>query len=161
VFERIGLYDERMVRHQDYEFNYRLRKDGGRILLLPSLRVTYHVRSSLQGLWRQYWQYGIYKGTFLRAHPASIKFRHLVPPLFVLAIMVSTVLAAISQIALLALAVAVGAYAAFVLAAVVALCRRGKLNYAPIMPVVLACLHFSYGFGIWLGLASTKVPRRG
>jgi predicted permease len=121
--------------------------------------VRYYVRSSLQGLWRQYWQYGIYKGTFLRAYPASIKFRHLVPPLFVLAITAGTVLTAISQAALLALAITVGIYAVFVLAAVVTLCRRGKLNYAPIMPLVLACLHFSYGIGIWLGLVAPKVPR--
>ena len=157
VFNSIGLYNEQMVRHQDYEFNYRLRRAGGRILLLPSLRVKYYVRSSLRSLWRQYWQYGIWKGSFLRVYPTSLKLRHLIPPLLVLAIATSAILAMISQVALWALGTTLGLYTTFVFVALIALVRGGKLNYLPVLPVVLTCLHFSYGFGIWLGLISPKI----
>ncbi|HET9532538.1 MAG TPA: glycosyltransferase family 2 protein [Blastocatellia bacterium] len=159
VFKRVGLYNELMVRHQDYEFNYRLRKAGGKILLLPSMRVKYYVRSNFRSLWRQYWQYGLWKGSFLREHPASLKLRHLIPPLFVLMVAISILLALIPQARVWASWIAPGAYVAFMLAGLIAVSKSGKLRYAPILPFVFACLHFSYGFGIWLGLLSPMTSR--
>lgn len=161
VFKRVGLYNEVMVRHQDYEFNYRLRKAGGRVLLLPSIRIKYYVRSSLRSLWRQYWQYGMWKGSFLRSHPASLKLRHLIPPLFILITALSILLAISPYARTWALCIAPGAYVAFVLVALAAVTKGGKLRYAPILPVVFACLHFSYGLGIWSGLISPKMSPRG
>ena len=161
VFKRVGLYNEVMVRHQDYEFNYRLRKAGGRVLLLPSIRIKYYVRSSLRSLWRQYWQYGMWKGSFLRSHPASLKLRHLIPPLFILITALSILLAISPYARTWAFCIAPGAYVAFVLVALAAVTKSGKLKYAPILPVVFACLHFSYGLGIWSGLISPKMSRRG
>jgi cellulose synthase/poly-beta-1,6-N-acetylglucosamine synthase-like glycosyltransferase len=157
VFERVGLYNERMVRHQDYEFNYRLRKAGGQILLLPSLRVKYYVRSNLRSLWRQYWQYGVWKGSFLRVYPTSLKWRHLIPPLFVFTIALSSVFSMISNIGFWTLGTAIGIYAAFLAAGLIVLSRGGNFNTIPILPVILACLHFSYGMGIWLGFIAPKV----
>jgi len=157
VFSRIGLYNEQMIRHQDYEFNYRLRRAGGRILLLPSLRVRYYVRSNLRSFWRQYWQYGIWKGSFLRVHPSSLKMRHIIPPLLVFAILTSAFFAAFSNVALVVLAASLGFYATFVAVALIALSSKGESGYLPVLPIVLACLHFSYGLGIWLGLVSPRV----
>ncbi len=59
TFDRVGLFDETMVRNQDDELNYRLLERGGRILLDPSIRSTYTVRSAPGALWRQYFQYGL------------------------------------------------------------------------------------------------------
>jgi glycosyltransferase involved in cell wall biosynthesis len=159
VFKQVGLYNELMVRHQDYEFNYRLRKAGGRILLLPSVRVKYYVRPSLRSLWRQYWQYGLWKGSFLRAHPSSLKLRHLIPPLFVLIVTLSALLAVIPQARYWPLWLAPASYAVFMLVGLIAVSKDGKLRYAPTLPFVFACLHFSYGFGIWLGLISPMMPQ--
>ena len=39
VFDRIGLFDEELVRNQDDELNLRLIKHGGRILLSPRDRL--------------------------------------------------------------------------------------------------------------------------
>ncbi|MBN1318610.1 MAG: glycosyltransferase family 2 protein, partial [Anaerolineales bacterium] len=61
VFDRIGCFDKEMVRNQDDEFNYRLRKAGGRILLSPGIRSVYYTRDSPSKLWRQYFQYGFWK----------------------------------------------------------------------------------------------------
>lgn len=159
VFKRVGLYNEVMVRHQDYEFNYRLRKAGGRVLLLPSVRVKYYVRSSFRSLWRQYWQYGMWKGSFLRLHPASLKLRHLIPPLFVLMTALSILLSVNAHARMWPFLIAPGAYVAFMLVALAAMSKSGKLRYAPILPFVFACLHFSYGLGIWSGLISPKMSR--
>lgn len=159
VFERIGLFNEQMVRHQDYEFNYRLRKAGGRIMLLPLARAKYHVRSTLRSLWKQYWQYGIWKGRFLQSHPNSIKLRHIIPPVFVFVMTVGGLLAMFTQLGLWAFSLTVGTYASFILAALISVGRAGKFKYIPILPVVFPCLHVSWGFGLWLSLLFPKVSR--
>jgi succinoglycan biosynthesis protein ExoA len=160
VFERIGLFNEEMVRHQDYEFHYRLRKSGGKILLLPSLKATYYVRSTLPALWRQYWQYGLWKGRFLRRYPDSLKLRHLIPPLFMLAVLASGLLAMISDIGLWSLGFVLSAYFIFLLAATTKMTLNGRLKYAPVLPVVLICLHISWGLGVWAGLLLPKLPNQ-
>jgi hypothetical protein len=47
IIERVGDLDEELVRNQDDEFHYRLRKLGARILLLPGTRCRYTARESL------------------------------------------------------------------------------------------------------------------
>ena len=61
VFEKIGGYDEELVRNQDDEFNFRLIQNGGKIWLDPSIRSAYYSRSTFIGLFKQYFQYGFYK----------------------------------------------------------------------------------------------------
>src|SRR5439155_17610781 len=61
VFDRVGFFDEELVRNEDEEFNLRLVKYGGRILLLPDVVSYYFARRSLSELARTYYQYGYYK----------------------------------------------------------------------------------------------------
>ena len=89
VFERLGLFDEELVRDQDDEFNYRLRASGGRILLSPKIKSEYTVRSSPSALWRQYFQYGFWKVRVLQKHPRQMSLRQFVPPAFVFALLLS------------------------------------------------------------------------
>jgi cellulose synthase/poly-beta-1,6-N-acetylglucosamine synthase-like glycosyltransferase len=158
VYERVGLYNPHMVRHQDYEFNYRVRQAGGRMLLLPGLKATYHVRSSLRVLWRQYWQYGVYKGRFVRRFPKSLKLRHLVPSIFTLAVVVAAALALFHPLGRLALLALLLPYAFFVMAAMVSFAAEKKWKTALLAPAVMFCLHFGYGLGIWVGLLQGSVP---
>ncbi len=150
VFDRVGLFNERMVRHQDYEFCYRLRMAGGSILLLPSVRAHYFVRSTLLDLWIQYWQYGLWKGRFLRAYPRSVRSRHLVPPLFVLALGVSAGLA-LAYSSWLPFGLVLGVYGGFLLLAALHAVLTGHAAVAPVLPLVLAALHVSWGLGVWVG----------
>ena len=158
VFERVGLFNPSMIRHQDYEFNYRVRQAGGRMLLLPSLKATYHVRSSLAALWRQYWQYGIWKGRFVRRFPQSLRLRHLAPPLFTLSVVLAALLALAFPATWPLLATLAGAYLAFIVIGLVSFAARGQWRVLPYLPAVMVCLHFSYGLGIWLGLVLPRVP---
>jgi cellulose synthase/poly-beta-1,6-N-acetylglucosamine synthase-like glycosyltransferase len=152
VFAQVGLFNEKMVRHQDYEFCYRLRQAGGQILLLPQVRVKYYVRSSLSDLWRQYWQYGLWKGQFLRHYPASWQFRHLVPPGFVGTVAVTILSGLFFPWNSLFLAALLLMYSLFLLTAVVYLSlKKSTLRYIFILPLCLSCLHISWGLGIWLG----------
>jgi len=157
VFERIGLFNPNMVRHQDYELNWRVRKAGMKMLLIPGLRATYHVRSSLAALWKQYWPNGIWKGRFLRNHPQSLRVRHLVPSLFALALIATGIGAFFAPLRLL-FALVAGAYALFLLLALGAFAARGQWRILPVLPAVLLCLHLSYGLGVWYGLLLPPVP---
>jgi len=79
VFERVGLFDEGLVRNQDDELNDRIVASGGRIWLNPRIRSTYYNRGSYRSLWRQYYQYGYWKAPVLRRHPRARRARHLAP----------------------------------------------------------------------------------
>jgi glycosyltransferase involved in cell wall biosynthesis len=151
LFE-VGLYNEKFVRHQDYELNYRIRERNKKILLTPKIRSHYYVRSSLPDLWRQYWQYGLWKGQFLRQHPGSWQFRHLVPPGFVGVGVVSMVSGVVLPGGRLLLAAVLLMYGLFLLTAVVHLSlKKSSLRYVFILPLSLSCLHISWGLGVWHG----------
>ena len=158
VFERVGLFNPSMVRHQDYEFNFRARQAGCRMLLIPGLKAVYHVRSSLPALWRQYWQYGIWKGRFLRRFPQSLRMRHLLPSVFALLLVVSAVGSLAAKPLLVLFGLLLGAYLGFLLAGLMSFAARGQWRILPVLPAVLACLHLGYGLGVWLGLAMPRVP---
>ncbi len=82
VFENVGLFDEELVRNQDDEFNYRLRKAGGRIIVSPAMKSAYQNRQSWQKLRRQFYEYGVWKVRVLQKHPGQMSLRHFVPPAF-------------------------------------------------------------------------------
>ena len=87
VFSRVGLFDEELVRNQDDEFNYRLRKLGGRVLITPRMRSSYQNRQALRPLARQFFEYGLWKVRVCQKHPRQMSWRHFVPPAFVLTLL--------------------------------------------------------------------------
>ncbi len=149
---RLGGFDERLVRNQDYELNWRLRAAGGRILYDPAIYSIYHVKRDWRGLWRQYYQYGMWKARVIRMHPHSWRWRHLVAPAFVGGMIGSAVLAIVLRPArwLLAAGLLSYALAALIMAALTA-ARRGW-RHLPRLPLIFAVLHISWGLGFWRGL---------
>ncbi len=86
VFDRaaidaVGLFDEDLIRNQDYELNIRIRDAGGLVWFDPTLSVGYRPRSTWSGLARQYHEYGWWKAAVLRQHPHSLRLRQLLPPI--------------------------------------------------------------------------------
>lgn len=84
VFEKIGFFDEDLVRNQDDDFNFRVTNAGGKIFYLHEVSLKYYVRANFKGLWRQFYQYGYWKVFVNRKHKSITTLRQLVPPLFVL-----------------------------------------------------------------------------
>lgn len=83
VFEATGLFDTDMVRNQDDEFHYRARSKGKRIYLDPKIRSSYFPRSNVKSLYKQYYQYGLFKPLVLKKVRSGIRLRHLIPAGFV------------------------------------------------------------------------------
>ena len=84
VFTRNGLFDEDHVRTEDDEFNLRLRKNGGRSLLVPEIIIDYYARESLPKIWRMYYYYGYFKPLVARKLGLVLGLRHLIPSLLVM-----------------------------------------------------------------------------
>ena len=97
ALEAVGGYDESMIRAQDWELNYRLRKNGGRIWFDPNLKVIYHPRNSVTALASQYFQYGQWRRRVMRMYPDTVQqgFRYLAPPALVVSLVMSLILSQI------------------------------------------------------------------
>ncbi|MDY6847321.1 MAG: glycosyltransferase family 2 protein [Chloroflexota bacterium] len=153
IFEKIGLFDEELVRNQDDEFNYRLRKFGGKILLSPKIKSTYTPRGSIKSLWKQYFQYGFWKVRVLQKHPKQMSLRQFVPPTFVLALFIGLVLGLFSHWGRIFLLAVIGSYLITDLVISFNISLRAKyLRYIILLPFVFATVHFGYGFGFLIGL---------
>ncbi|HEX8776429.1 MAG TPA: glycosyltransferase family 2 protein [Pyrinomonadaceae bacterium] len=153
AIERTGLFDEELVRNQDDEYNYRLCKLGGRLLLVPEIRSRYYSRSSFRSLWRQYFQYGYWKVRVMQKHPRQMRLRQFVPPLFVLSLAVALTVASFSALGVLALALLLITYTLLNLAASVMTLRNERPGLLPLLLLAHPTLHLSYGAGFLVGLA--------
>jgi glycosyltransferase involved in cell wall biosynthesis len=144
ALDRVGGYDEDFVRAQDWEMNYRIRTTGGTVWFSPKLSVSYRPRSSLSALAKQYFHYGRWRRQVMRAHPGSINFRYLAPPLALLGVLAGLVLS--TFVSLLTLTVPL-AYAVLVLAGSVYVGRGLGIRARLVLPVVLITMHMSWGAG--------------
>lgn len=152
VLAAVGLYDEELVRDQDDELNFRLRSRGGRIIMSPELRTTYDNSPSLTRFIRQNFLYGYWKVRVAQKHPRMMSWRHLVPPLFTLAVLGGALLALASAWGGSVWAVGIGAYALGAAGAALAAGSRNGWRFVPILPVLFAILHVSWGLGFLVGL---------
>jgi GT2 family glycosyltransferase len=159
VFDQVGLFDEELIRNQDYELNYRIRAAGGKIFLTPAIKSWYITRGSLPQLCKQYFQYGSWKVAVLRKHPHSIRVRQAVPPAFVLTLLVSGLLGLFSRLSAYLFLSVLSTY--FVSALLFSLCsaRQKGWKYLPMLPLIFASLHFSWGSGFLWGVARTLLHR--
>lgn len=147
--ENVGLFDESLIRNQDYELNIRLRQAGGIVYFDPRLEVEYRPRSSLTSLASQYFQYGSWKRVVHRRHPDSIRLRQLAAPVLVLALAASGVLAFTSWWRL-AVVIPFVYLLALATATIITAIKTRRLA-ALLMPAAIATMHLSWGFGYLSG----------
>ena len=83
VFTRIGTFDEEMLRNQDDEFHYRANTSGIKIYQDPAIRSLYFPRRTYRALFRQYFEYGLFKPPVLKKVQAGFRIRHIIPAGFV------------------------------------------------------------------------------
>jgi glycosyltransferase involved in cell wall biosynthesis len=152
IVERAGTFDEELVRNQDDEYNYRLRKLGAKLLLAADVRARYYSRSTLGSLFRQYFQYGFWKVRVLQKHPRQMRWRQFVPPLFVVSLLGAALFTLVTQTGWLALLFLLVSYLAAVGVATAWTARECGWRCAWWLPPAFAALHVGYGLGFLLGL---------
>ena len=86
VFSKYGGYDERLVRNQDNEMNFRIRKNGGKIYLSDDIHLSYYCRDSIKGISAMARKNGMWNIITMRLCPGSMGLRHFIPLLFVVSI---------------------------------------------------------------------------
>lgn len=160
IIERAGQYDEELVRNQDDEYNYRLRKMGAKLLLAADVRSRYYSRSAIPKLFKQYFQYGFWKVRVLQKHPRQMSLRQFIPPLFVASLLFSLFLTLISPYGWRWLGVIIGCYLIVNLIASARTASRCDQFWPHLilLPIVYSSLHLSYGLGFSFGLI--KFARR-
>jgi len=138
----IGGFDERFIRAQDWELNFRLRSRGGKIYFDPRLEVTYRPRPNLSALAKQYFEYGRWRRVVARKHAGTINYRYLAPPLALLGSLFSVISGLLISPYLFLPA---GVYLGFTLIAGILL---GKDVIEKItMPAVLFTMQMAWGAG--------------
>ncbi len=152
IMQQAGWFDEELIRNQDDEYSYRLRKLGAKILLAADVHVRYYSRSSLSLLCKQYYQYGFWKVRVLQKHLRQMRPRQFAPPLFVAALLLSMLLALFTSFGWLLLVTLAGSYILTNLVASLLVAAQARWQYLPLLPGVFAILHLSYGLGFLVGL---------
>jgi glycosyltransferase involved in cell wall biosynthesis len=160
VFQRLGLFDEDLLRSQDSEFTFRLLRAGGRVLLVPGVVAKYYARDSLGKLGRMFFQYGYFKPLVARKVGAVMTARQLVPALFVSSVGFAALFAPWFGAARVLLSLALGAYVTADLIAAAMVTRRAGVLVGLASSVVFPVVHLAYGVGYLLGTLDFVIRRR-
>lgn len=140
TLQRLGGFDEKVIRGQDWELNLRLREAGELVWFDPRLEVEYHPRSSWSKLAKQFFETGIWRGTLTRRNPKAASLRYFAPPVLVLS-------------SLLVVPAAV-----YLLAILVVALRAEKLSLAVrlCLWLVLPTMHYAWGLGFIRGFLAPR-----
>ncbi len=152
VFAKYGSFDEELVRCQDDEFNFRIRKFGGKILLTPAIKSWYYPRSNFKKLWKQYFGYGYWKVRLFQKHFWMMRLRHFIPAVFVFSLVFFLFLIPFVDTSFWFFFASFSFYVlASMVAAVLTWQRNKKVTVTKIL-LSFYILHFSYGSGFLWGL---------
>lgn len=158
VVRRVGGWDENLVANEDFEFDYRLRRQGMRLLFDPRMVIDWHCRQSLADLYRQYHRYGSGKVDVARLHPESLRPRHLAPPAFVAYLVLATMLGIRRPGRWPAMA------APYALALTAESLRSGRRLESGAdrlrLPGAFVAMHVGWGLGFWSGVRRVLRRRR-
>lgn len=150
LFDRIGYFDEELIRNQDDEFNGRIIKNGGKIYLLPQLVIDYYARDSVKKVYKMFYQYGLFKPLVNKKLGSPATVRQFFPPAFVLGVFLGPLTGFISKWFLVAYAAVIMLY--FCLASYFSLKDSRSMKLILIQNWVYFVVHFSYGWGYLNGI---------
>jgi glycosyltransferase involved in cell wall biosynthesis len=160
LWTELGGYNEALLTNEDYDFNYRARRSGQQVILDRSGHCDYFARTTVRALGKQYLRYGRWKAEMIRLQPRSIKLRHLVAPLFVMSLVVLALAGLVWPVAWWLLLAEAGVYVVFSLAAAWHASSKAKAGFRlwPLLPLVFATIHLTWGSSFLLGLLTRKRP---
>ena len=150
IFDKVGLYDEELVRNQDDELNARIIKAGGKIYLIPQLVCEYYARDTAKKVYKMFYQYGVFKPLVNKKLGSPATVRQFFPLSFVLGLLVGPVVC-------LFLPVLWWAYFAvimlwFILATSFSLKDSKNLKRILTQNWIYFVVHFGYGWGYIVGI---------
>lgn len=161
VFNRIGLYNENLIRSSDMDFNVRLRSAGGKILLVPEIVAYYRARPTLRAFWKHNFEDGLWAVYPLKFGSRTFYWRHLVPLVFVLSLLSSAALSTFSSIFLWLFLSILSTYALANIGSSVHISIKEKSSkYLLTVPVAFVARHIPYGLGSLYGLLKVLTAKQ-
>jgi len=152
VFKKIGLYNENLIRSQDMEFNLRLKKAGGKILLVPEIVTRYYPKSTLKEFFKHNFLDGIWTIYPLK-FGLSLKLRHYIPFVFIFSLIVPLTLSVFFKPMIYLFLFIIGLYLFTSLFFSISIAIKEKnFGFVFLLPLAFACRHFGYGLGSLIGL---------
>ena len=150
VFSKYGGYDERLVRNQDNEMNFRIRKNGGKIYLSNDIRLSYYCRDSIKGILTMARKNGMWNVITMKLCPGSMGVRHFVPFAFVVSILLLSILGAASLWFWVLLGLELMLYLSLDILFSFRQAANWKETFA--LAILFPIFHISYGFGSMVGI---------
>jgi succinoglycan biosynthesis protein ExoA len=152
IFDRVGMFNEKLVRNEDNDLNARIRKAGGTIYLAPALTTHYHPVKNFLSLLKYEFQASQWHIFTLRENRESMGLRHFAPAVFLLLLLL---LLLASFVSATPPAFLIGILCAYILTGFYFSLRaktEGNWDVALIQPFATFCFHIAYGAGTLLGL---------
>lgn len=161
VFDKIGVFDEELIRNQDDEFNGRLINNGGKIFLIPELVINYKARNTYSKMMKMYYQYGLFKPLVNKklGKPATV--RQFFPLLFLLGVFIGGALSIVSPLICIVYTVILILY--FMLGIIVGISKAIQYHYPSLcvlMPLTFLFIHMSYGYGYFIGIIKVLLKKK-
>ena len=152
VFDRVGMYNEKLVRNQDNELNARIRSAGGKIYQTPALRTTYHPVAGFVQLLKQTYRNSQWHVFSVRENSHAMGLRHFVPAMFLICLAGLSLASAADIWARYALVASVVLYLLTGLMFAIRQVRDRDWFVALTIPVACFVFHLAYGLGTLAGL---------
>jgi len=155
VTKKVGLFNEKLLRTEDNEYHYRVRKAGYQICFDPSIKSRYLMRGSFAELLKQKYQNGEWIGRTLFSCPQCISWYHMIPAIFVAGVIVSLVMVKIGIVFPAKLL-----WILYILANLIMSITAGINSPTDLLlPFVFLALHVSYGAGTIIGIIKEAIAR--
>ena len=153
MFDKVGLYDNELIRNQDDELNGRIINNGGKIYLIPSIVTKYYARDKISKVRKMFYQYGLYKPLVNKKLVTPATIRQFFPLLFVVGLIVGGVLSCLSWViaAMYVLVLLIYLFLSFyfTMKSIKKTKKWGLLLYQPLLYFTV---HVSYGWGYIVGI---------
>lgn len=161
VFSKYGGYDERLVRNQDNEMNFRIRKNGGKIYLANDIRFSYYCRDSIGGISTMARKNGMWNIITMKLCPGSMGVRHFIPFAFVISVLGLGILSFVHLLFAAILAAEISLY--LLLDIVFSIKQAETLREFFTLLILFPIFHVAYGVGSLIGITKlfSKKFKRG
>ena len=145
VFDKVGLADERLLRTEDNEFHYRVRKAGYDIIFNPEIESYQYIRPTFTKMIQQKFANGYWIGLTSHVCRDCLSLFHFGPGVFIATLLVLMMLTLVSFVPLLTV---VFLYLLAVLGLSIFEISKQKFNPTLLLiPFIMIAIHFAYGVG--------------
>lgn len=154
IFEKIGLFNEELLRSEDNDINARIIESGAKVYLSEEIHSVYYCRDSIPALLKQSIQNGNALFFTVKRNPKAMRLRHFVPFFFLISLIALPLLCFVFPALKWPLFIELAVY--FMLDIAFSF-FTGSLKKGLVTFWLFPLYHLTYGLGSLLGLLGLKL----